>query len=135
MIMKVSASTTIQNVLDQFCLQFPYLKLEFYSKPHVNGQGSSVAEQIQHTTLLKEVNPNLNELEFVLSEDMTVADFENLMEQEFKLHVQVFRKSNAIWLQTSATDSWTLGKQNGKGQRSTVDYDIDPIDITDFDLE
>ena len=57
------------------------------------------------------------------------------MKEKYSLNIQVFRKSADIWLQTSATDHWTLEKQNGKGQRSTLEYDIPPIDITDFDLE
>jgi hypothetical protein len=40
-------------------------------------------------------------------------------------------------MENFVNQGWELSsvKQNGKGQRSTVDYDIDPIDITDFDLE
>lgn len=133
--MKILTTSTIQNIFDQFTTQFPYLKVEFYRNAHINGQGSKSVDQIPHSTMLSEVNPDIKEIEWMVDDEMTVADFESKMEQEYNLHVQVFRKSNDIWLQTSATDSWTLSKQNGKGQRSTVDYEIEPIDITDFDVE
>jgi hypothetical protein len=133
--MKILSTSTIQDIYDQFSAQFPYLKIEFYNKAHVHGQGSRNDDLIPHQTLLHKVNPDIQATDFLIHDDMTVADFETWMEKELKLHVQVFRKSNDIWLQTSATDSWSLGKQNGKGQRSTIDYEIAPIDITDFDVE
>ncbi len=64
-----------------------------------------------------------------------MADFEKMMLDKFMLNVQVSRKSADIWLQTSATDHWSLEKQNGKEQRSGEDHHIEPIDIRDFDLE
>ena len=66
---------------------------------------------------------------------MTVGEFEKIFYEKTSLGVQVFRKSAGIWLQTSSTDSWTLEKQNGKGERSDSHVEIDPIDITDFDVE
>jgi len=67
--------------------------------------------------------------------EMTVAEFEKMMKDTLKLNVQVFRKSAKIWLQTTSTDHWSLEKQNGKGERSTTDYNIEPLDITDFDVD
>lgn len=133
--MTISGTSTIQNLYDQFTAQFPYLKIEFYNKPHEKGHGSRSEDQVPHTTILSVINPSIKPIKWEIDEEMTVAEFENWMEGELNLHVQVFRKSNDIWLQTSATDSWSLAKQNGKGQRSTIDYHIDPIDITDFDVE
>ena len=33
------------------------------------------------------------------------------IEEEFGIHVQVLRKSGRVWLQTTATDDWTLAEQ------------------------
>ena len=133
--MKISATSTVQDIFNQFNDAFPYLRLEFYHHAHDENMGSSKQDQVSHQTLLKQLNPHLHENDIKLDPTMTVADFEKIMQDKFKLNVQVFRKSVDIWLQTSATDHWTLEKQNGKGQRSAEDHNIAPIEITDFDLE
>ena len=133
--MKIHQNSTFQNILDQFSILFPYLKLEIYGKSHKDEEGSKSEDQLSHLTLLSEINPSLSEKEFNLDHEMSVSDFEKMIENELSLHVQVFRKSNSIWLQTTATDHWSLKKQNKKGQNSTIDYKIEPIDITDFDVE
>ncbi|MBK8052474.1 MAG: hypothetical protein IPK35_04145 [Saprospiraceae bacterium] len=133
--MKIQKTSTVQHIFDQFNNVFPYLKLEFFSKGHEDHKGNKPEDIISHSTLLSSINPELLEKDFIISEEMTVSAFEQMMKDNFNLNVQVFRKSNDLWLQTTATDHWTLQKQNGKGQRSTVKYDIDTIDITDFDVD
>lgn len=44
--------------------------------------------------------------------DMTVADLEQLFEQEFGLHVQVLRKAGNFWFETAFTDNLSLQEQN-----------------------
>lgn len=133
--MKISSSATVQDIFNQFTDVFPYLKLEFYHHAHIENMGSSISDQVSHNTPLNQLNPSLSDMEIDINPEMTVADFEKMMLETFKFNVQVFRKSAEIWLQTSATDHWTLEKQNGKGQRSGEDHHIEPIDIRDFDVE
>ncbi len=45
---------------------------------------------------------------------MKVAELESAFSKTFGLAVQVFRKSGNVWLQTTATDEWTLAAQNQK---------------------
>lgn len=133
--MKITKFTTVQHIFNVFNTAFPYLKLEFYTHSHADGEGSRKEDQLSHNTLISTLNPSLHDTIVEFDEEMTVADLEKLMKEKYKLNIQVFRKSSDLWLQTTATDHWTLGKQNGKGQRSTVDYEIEPIDITDFDAD
>lgn len=133
--MKIQQQSTVQNIFDQFSTVFPYLKLEIYRKGHQDSEGSKSEDLISHNTFLKEINPDLIDKTFNIDHDMTVTEFEKMMEDEFCLNIQVFRKSNALWLQTTTTDHWTLRKQNEKGHRSTIDYNIEPVDIRDFDVD
>ncbi len=133
--MKITKTTTIQEIFDQFNTVFPYLKLEFYSKNHAQNEGSSADSLINHQTMVGTINPKLEDADFDLDGEKTVTEFEKMMKNLFNLNIQVFRKSSDLWLQTTSTDHWTLNKQNGKGQRSIVDYNIEPVDITDFDVD
>lgn len=121
--MKISIHSTIQEIIDQFRAKFPGLKIEFYKHEHKDHEGSNIRDTLPHETQLSSIVPNLEEQTLVLDPEMTVTEFEQLMETNFKLHVQVFRLSRDIWIQTTATDGWTLEKQNGKGQRSVLNYD------------
>lgn len=133
--MKISKTLSVLNIKEQFNGQFPFLNIEFYNYEHEKHEGSSVDAQINQDTLLSVINPQLDETVENINPEMTVAEFETMMKERFNFNVQVFRKSNEIWLQTSSTDNWTLDKQNGKGERSTVDYGIEPVNISDFDLD
>jgi hypothetical protein len=133
--MKISSQTTIQQVFNQFAEQFSHLRLEFYQTAHGNEEGSRQEDQISHATSLGTINPHLEEQVFQVDGNMTVSEFENMMRDKYKLNVQVFRKSADVWLQTTATDHWSLDKQNSKGQVADETDNIEPIDITDFDVE
>jgi hypothetical protein len=132
---KISKTSTLQQISDLFSVVFPYLKLEFYKEKHNPNEGSEAYDLLTHNTMLHGIQPDLTEMEINIDGAMTVAEFEKLMKDKLKLNVQVFRKSSKIWLQTTSTDHWSLGKQNGKGERSTTDYNIEPLDITDFDVD
>ena len=43
---------------------------------------------------------------------MTVKEMEADFQDKLKIGVHVFRKSGINWLQTGATDNWTLAEQN-----------------------
>ena len=55
-----------------------------------------------------------------ISPTMTVNDFEQNLQNEFGLSVQVFRKSMGTWIATTESDSWTFAKQNEKGEEAST---------------
>ncbi|MBK9257175.1 MAG: hypothetical protein IPM42_16990 [Saprospiraceae bacterium] len=116
--MKINHQTTIQDLFNYFTGVFPYLKVEVYKKAHQLHKGSPIADQLPHHLKLIDINPDLKTEELNIEADMKVSEFENMMAEKLNVNIQVFRKSNEIWLQTSVTDDWTLEKQNGKGERS-----------------
>lgn len=132
--MKITGLSTLHAIKADFHAMFPYLKLEFYRHAHGDHELSSKADQVVTDARIEDVVGKKIDVDFLVSPAMTVEEFESGFYGLTGLSVQVFRLSNGIWLQTSSTDSWTLEKQNGKGERSEVDYNIEAIDITDFDV-
>jgi hypothetical protein len=106
----------IRDIQFDFNQLFPYLKIEFYSKPHVTGRQSNVKFMLHGDKLIGDCRTihSLQELEILST--MTVADFEQNMQSNFGLGVQVFRQSGKVWLETTITDGWTLEEQNSQGQ-------------------
>ena len=133
--MKITGLSTLHTIKAEFHTMFPYLKLEFYRHAHGDHELSAKTDQLVSDARIGDLVDQKIDIEFVVHPDMTVEEFESGFYDRTGLGVQVFRLSNGVWLQTSSTDSWTLEKQNGKGERSEVDYNIEAIDITDFDVE
>jgi hypothetical protein len=105
--------STIQKEFSRF---FPYLKIEFYSKPHKTG-GASAKRLLKHgEKTLFECRTIHNNGDITITPQMTVGEFEQRFTDVYGLHVQVFRKSGKAWLQTTRTDNWTLEEQNSQGK-------------------
>jgi hypothetical protein len=103
-------------IQEEFNNQFPYLKLEFFSKPHKKG-GASAKEFMKHSSeTLGECRTIHNAGELVINPAMTVSDLEQRLADIYGLGVQVFRKSGKSWLETTVTDNWTLEEQNKQGE-------------------
>jgi hypothetical protein len=111
----LSDNTTIKDLKKQFMCRFPFLKLEFYKHKHRVGQSSFKDEKLNDSFLLKEINPRFKEGLINLTPSTTVADLEQLFQKQFRLPVQVFRKANYQWVETTYTDILTLEKQNEMG--------------------
>jgi hypothetical protein len=121
MTIEINENRTLEDIQSDFGDMFPYLKIVFFSKPHTVSGGTGKKHILDHSLALKQVRKNLNAGSIQIEEYMKVIDLENIFWNQFGLPVQVFRKSGSSWLETTATDLWTLEKQNRMG-----------MDITNF---
>ena len=118
--MKITNNTKLLEIQHAFSKEYPGLKLEFYNKEHRDHEGSPITAQIDNNQVLKNVAKNFEEGELNITDKMTVGELEKTFQTKYGLHAQVFRRSASLWLQTSATDDWTIEKQNRKGIHSTA---------------
>ena len=103
-------------IQEEFNTIFPYLKLEFFSKPHAPG-GASPKKLVKHNSAtLGECRTIHKKGDLTIVPDMTVVDLEQNFGNVYGLGVQVFRKSGKSWLETTVTDNWTLAEQNRQGE-------------------
>lgn len=107
-------------VQEDFQKLFPYLKVEFFSKPHKVGAPSSKKIMKHPGKTLGECRAIHNKGTLTVTPQMTVADLEQNFSDVYGLSVQVFRKSGKAWLETSVTDKWTLDQQNILGKELSV---------------
>jgi hypothetical protein len=95
---------------------FPYLKVEFLSKPHKVG-GASSKKMLKHPSrTIGECRLIHNKGTLTITPSMTVSDLEQNFNDIYGLSVQVFRKSGKAWLETTLTDGWSLEEQNKQGE-------------------
>ena len=95
---------------------FPYLKLEFFAKPHTVGGASPKKLMSTNTKTLGECRTIHNTGKITITPEMTVAELEQHFGDVYGLSVQVFRKSGNALLETTVTDKWSLEQQNRQGE-------------------
>jgi len=122
---------SLGEIQQEFSGVFPFLKIEFFTRPHNIGKGTEKKFMRSPQEKLKDVASVKSTQTVDVIADMTVAQLENEFKSLFGLHVQVFRRSGKLWLETTATDSWTLGYQNEQGielSSGHLNSDNEPID-------
>ena len=120
--LQINKSTTIAEVQTEFSKLFPFLKIEFFTRPReADGSLWSKHMVFNHNKTMDEVGQlkaDNNTIE--ISPSMTVNAFEQNLQKDFGLSVQVFRKSMGSWIATTESDSWTFAVQNEKGEEAAT---------------
>lgn len=111
----INSRRKISGIQEEFETLFPYLKLEFFSKPSNQGSASSKRTFVNSSKTLEECRTLHNKGTVTITPGMTVADLLQVFRDVYGLEVQVFRDSGRTWLETSFTDGWTLEEQNRQG--------------------
>jgi hypothetical protein len=114
--LKIAPDITIKEIQQDFHKLFPYLKIEFFKKPHHNGAGSSRADIHSPNMVLGKISGKVKNDNISFSQHTSVTTLETIFFKEYDLNVQVFRSSNNLWIETSLTDHWSLERQNSEGE-------------------
>ena len=115
--MIISDHKTLMELQNEFRGKFPYLKIEFYRHHHEQGEGSDEKTLIDNSKTIGEVRKIHKEGDLSINGHLKVANLEKAFHDIYGLNVQVFRKSGGTWLQTTATDEWTLSEQNNRAEK------------------
>lgn len=108
----INKGKTINSIQEEFQKHFPYLKIEFYNHAHSQGEGSLKKNTLNSNLTIEAVQKRELSDTIKINGLTKVGDLESTFAKNFGLSVQVFRKSGKLWLQTTATDNWTLAEQN-----------------------
>lgn len=114
--MIINNSKTIKEIQEEFNKKFPYLKIEFYKVRHQVGEGSPKSIQWDPDTPIRLIRYSDHAGDVSINGNLKVSTLEQKLEDEYRLHAQVFYRSGDIWLQTTRTDDWTLSEQNERAK-------------------
>jgi|JI10StandDraft_1071094.scaffolds.fasta_scaffold1336334_1 hypothetical protein len=115
--LNIHDSYTLQEVQAAFNNHFPNLKLEFFNSDPARKFDFSKENLITDThKTLAEVRHIHRTGHISINGHQKVSTLEKHFGENFGINIQVFRKSGNTWLQTTATDEWTLAEQNKKGE-------------------
>ena len=119
----LNPSTPVEEIKSAFSAIFPYLKWEFFTVPHQVKQGNTKKEMVIGNPKIGDLSIITESKQIHFTEQTTVQELEKHVEDHFGLHIQVFRKSGNIWLETTVTDEWTLSFQNEQGKELSEQFD------------
>lgn len=106
----------ISALQKEFNKAFPFLRLEFFTKPHYAFEGNSRQYLIADYKTIGDCRKIHNNNSISITPRMKVEELEKIFYDMFGLIVQVFRQSGKVWLETTMTDNWTLAEQNQQGE-------------------
>ncbi|MEP7265075.1 MAG: hypothetical protein ABI772_11285 [Bacteroidota bacterium] len=132
---ELTNKSTFESLNSEFNKIFPFLKLEFFHLPHERGNGSPDKSRYTANEKIFTIGHIHGPRRIKIIKNMKVYELEKLFEVEYELHMQVFRKSGSIWLETSATDDWTLEDENEAGRNSQTVLTIERENFDDRDVE
>ena len=127
---------TVAELQHEFAEAFPGLKLVFFTKPHPAHTGSAAKFMVQDNSLkLKDIASHIKTGYLIVELNTAVWQLERLLESEYGLHAQVFRKSGQTWLETSVSDDLTLEQQQAKVHAAEHVHQefADPMDYREQD--
>src|SRR5688500_5186978 len=114
---KISDKRKISAIQKEFSDTFPYLRLEFFSKPNSRKiRFDKVSLIVAENKTIGECRKVHNNTSITITPGMKVSKLEQDFMDDLGLYVQVFRKSGKVWLETTMTDDWTLAEQNKEGE-------------------
>ncbi len=120
MTITIAPNQSLESISAAFSHKFPYLKLRFFSQQHEPGTLTPNEFALDESLAISEI-AELDHTETLSIDGHTqVRTFERKFQKLFGIGMQVMRHSGSVWLQTSATDAWTLSKQNLEGEMDST---------------
>lgn len=133
--MHINKNGTIRDLQRDFHTVYPFLKIEFYKRPHQPGEKFPQRDRLRADFPLANMASHSWKEFLDISHDRKVVEVEKELGEMSGQFVQVFRRSGNTWMQTTHTDKWSLRMQNEEGESSCIhrvekpgDADLEDID-------
>jgi hypothetical protein len=102
---------TLKSIKEQFSQKFPHLKIEFFETRHNKCEASPKELMYDDAFRIKDIRKEGAMIPISIHGNLKTSTLEKLFEDELGIFVQVYKKSNNVWIQTTSTDDWTLSQQ------------------------
>lgn len=112
MFLQIYDSMTVEEVQDRFTECFPFLKIEFYSKPHKKFEASDKTYLYHKKMLIGDIRKKHIDGSLEIKSWFTTARVEKELKDIYGLNAQIFRWDRNSWIQTSLSDEFTLQQQS-----------------------
>lgn len=121
MIIEIDDTKTIETICKAFSARYPFLKIEFFDKPHHWQEASSANHQLAQNKTIAEIRRRHNPGGLDINPWQKTGIVEQEFHKRFGLNIQIFRHHGNSWIQTVGTDEFTLDEQNEIGKNASQD--------------
>jgi hypothetical protein len=110
----------IFGIQEEFSKLFPFLKIEFYAKPHSSKAHLSNKISVPPNRTLGECRIVHNKGTVTVTPNMTINELEQAFSDTYGLMVHFLRKSGNAWIEATMTGGWSLEEQNKQGKELSL---------------
>jgi hypothetical protein len=114
--LKVNKDQTAGQISEQFSEAFPGLKIAVVTHHHDESEGSPKKDILPDSTVLGSAHSRMKAGEVELDNSMSVGEVEKVFEEKLNIPIQIFVQLGNAWIETTATDHYTLQQQMQRHQ-------------------
>lgn len=118
MLLEIKNGKSIEMLQQEFAVNFPFLKIEFFDEPHDLMEGSPDSHLLDASQLIGNIRTRHNEGQLEINPAHTVYYVEKLLRNRYGLYAQIYRRKSNGWVQTAGSDPVCLEEQNEIGRRA-----------------
>lgn len=127
MTIKINKNTTAATFQTAFNAEFPNLKATFF-RPNTGDDIWSSQMVLNNQILLGEISdvllPQIITENLTISPNMTVAEFEGILQNRYGLAARIFRQHNGDWIETTDSRHLDLEGQNERSAAKSRAFEI-----------
>ena len=131
----INDNTSLLEIQEVFSRFYPYLKLEFYSRRHKKYEPSGKINEIEPNIRIGDIKATHVSGVLEIRPLYKISEVEKEFQQRFGLSVQILRKKNKDWEQTTSMDDFTLKDLNEIGRNSSDEFIIDDYEQGQTNIE
>lgn len=117
-VLKIDKRISVGDFQKEFNAIFPFLKIEFF-KPSTK-VGASSYKTASLMTSRDHIANDIKSSTISIDSMTTVAQLKKLLSEKLGLLSLIYRKSGAMWIETSLTEDWSLERQNHEAEQMNV---------------
>lgn len=126
--LEINDTTAVRHLMETFSNYYPYLKIEFFHKPHKKYEDSSETDRVDPGATVGDIKATHVSGVLEIQPFYRIADVEKEFMERFGLSVQILRKEKNKWEQTTGMDDFTLTELNEFGRSSS-----DELIVSEYD--
>ena len=125
---EINDNTTLREIGKAFSDFYPFLKIEFFKIPHRKYELSKGEEIAGPEKTIGEIRKTHLSSQLEIQPWHTVAEVEQAFQKSFGLSVQIFKKVNGNWVQTTGMDDLKLKDLNVLSRNAADEYILSEMD-------
>ena len=119
----VDSEDSVKGLQNGFSALLPHWRINFFKNRQDDKKVTGESSVFRPESKMKEINRNIQDGKFEISEEMTISQLENIFSEQFGLYVQVFLNSENLKVGKALDTAGTLKSQNEQKDEIAVKPD------------